>query len=218
MQSVQVKTRESSILAFLELSSLPRFQGWPIVEPPKEMAKIPFFGSVIGYKLETGNGVEEYCSIIRSFGWVVVFGVTTSNEVITLVQWKPGVNKASWELPPGGIGKLPSETSPDEIMRLTQESYLKETGYGGGTWSHLNQVMIETGKYRGASADDHGLPAYLMMATGLEKIQGSRNPNKNEIIETLLVPLEEFDAVIDSGLFIEASALPCALLALRKLK
>jgi len=112
---------------------------------------------------------------------------------------------------------LPTATA-EEILARTKESYLKETGYGEGNWSYLGHVMIETGKYRGAGPDDHGLPAHMFLATELEKEAGARNPNKNEIMETVFVPLDEFNDVIDSGLFMEASALPCALLALRKLK
>ena len=78
--------------------------------------------------------------------------------------------------------------------------------------------MIETGKYRGAGPEDHGLPAHLFLATGLEKTAEARKPNANEIMANLMVPLEEFEEVIDSGLFVETSAVPCALLALRKLK
>lgn len=203
---------------FRELAAEERFRGWPVIGEPRLTTKIPYFGQVMEYQLETGNGKEDYASIIRHFGWVVVFGITDQENVVTLVQWKPGVNCASWELPPGGIGKVPPGTSLEEIMSKTQAVYLKETGYGGGDWGRLGHVMIETGKYRGAGPEDHGLPAHLMLATGLIKQADARQPNPNEIMETLEVPLPEFDAVIDSGLFVEASALPCALLAMRHLQ
>ncbi len=202
---------KSSIQQFLTLAEEPRFKGWPLV--PGSIAngsKIDFFGSTVTYQLLVDGEVNNYTSIIRSFGWAVVFGVTKDNEVITLCQWKPGVNQASWELPPGGIGKLPSGTPIETITELTIASFLKETGYGNGNWKPLGKVMIETGKYRGASIDDHGLPAYMFLATDLEKIADARNPEKNEIMETIMVPLNEFPAVLESGLFTEASAVPCA--------
>ena len=208
---------KDAIKRFKRISSEERFKGWPLVGTPKEGVTIPFFGKTIEYELRTGNGVEQYVSFIRTFGWVVCFGVTVDNEVVTLVQWKPGVNQASWELSPGGIGKLAPGTSLEEITKTSQEVFLKETGYGGGTWHHLGKGMVETAKYRGAGPDDHGLPAHMYLATGLTKIQDARQPNRNEIIETLMVPLAEFYDVIDSGLFNEVSALTCALLALRKL-
>jgi hypothetical protein len=207
-----------SVKKFLEVSGQEKFKGWPMVGEAVFGAKIPFFGQVLEYDLKTGNGVEHYASIIRHFGWSVVFGVTTDNQVITLVQWKPGLNSASWELPPGGIGKISPTASAEEILEKTKEIYTKETGYGNGKFQYLGYTLVETGKYRGAGADDHGLPAHMFLATGLEKLSEARSPNPNEIMETLFVPLCEFDDVIDSGLFREISALPCALLALRKLK
>lgn len=195
-----------------------RFKGWPMVGEPVLGEKIPFFGQTMSYRLRTGNGEEDYTSILRSFGWAVCFGVTKDNEVITLAQWKPGVNAASWELPPGGIGKIAPGTSHADILDTTKEIYLRETGFGNGEWSYLGNSLVETGKYRGAGPSDHGLPAHMFLATGLERIADARHPNRNEIMETLMVPLEEFYEVIDSGLFNEISAELCALLALRKLK
>jgi hypothetical protein len=203
---------------FRRIASQSKFDGWPVVGDYTLGQKIEFFGQILTYQLRTGNGVENYTSIIRHFGWAVVFGVTRQNQVITLVQWKPGVNRASWELPPGGIGRIDPGADPQEILNVTQQIFLKETGFGGGQWTSLGKVMIETGKYRGAGPNDHGLPAHLFLATDLDEQGQARQPNRNEIMETLMVPLDEFYGVIDSGLFNEASALPCALLALRKLK
>lgn len=202
---------------YKEIAAKTKFQGWPIVGEYKLGNKIPFFGQVVEYVLRTGNGDEDYVSLIRHFGWVVVFGVNEKNKVITLVQWKPGVNRASWELPPGGIGKINPGASYAEILEKTQEIYLRETGYGGGEWQYLNKVLIETGKYRGAGPSDHGLPAHMILATNLQKKHNARQPNRNEIMETLEVPLDDFRSVLESGLFQEASAVPCALLSLIKL-
>jgi len=212
---------KTAIERFKEIASEKRFNGWPIVGEPRLGAKIPYFGQILEYDLETGVGdtkkIEQYASILRHFGWVVVFGVTISNKVVTIVQWKPGVNQASWELPPGGIGRVHPDATQEEVLSKTQEFYLRETGFGGGKWEYLGNVMIESGKYRGAGPDDHGLPAHMYLATELEQLGEARNPNSNEIMENLLVPLEEFEDVIDSKKFREASALPCALLSLRKL-
>lgn len=206
-----------SIERFRALAAQERFKGWPLVGEPELGEKIPFFGQTVNYHLKTGKGVEPYTSIIRHFGWVVVFGVTGKGDdakVITLVQWKPGVNCASWELPPGGIGKIDPQATFDDIMLKTEQVYLKETGYGNGTFRHLGHTMIETGKFRGSGFDDHGLPAHLVLATGLQPIQSARSPEENEIMETLLVPINEFPAVLASGEFTEVSAVACAYRAL----
>jgi hypothetical protein len=207
----------SATKKFREIASNPKFKGWPLVGDYKLGVKIPFFGQTLEYVLRTGNGNEDYVSLIRHFGWCVVFGVNEKSNVISLVQWKPGANKPGWELPPGGIGKIAPGTSQGEILEKTKEIYLKETGYGNGDWDYLGHILIETGKYRGAGPDDHGLPAHMMLATNLVQIQDSRQPNRNEIMETLEFPLDEIREVVESGLLEEASALPCALLACIKL-
>ena len=208
---------KNAVELFKEIASQEKFKGWPLVGDYRLGEKIPYFGQVLSYTLRTDNGDEDYVSLIRHFGWCVVFGVTEDNKVVTLVQWKPGINQASWELAPGGIGKINPGASSGEILEKTREIYLKETGYGEGDWSYLGKIFIETGKFRGAGQNDHGLPAHMMLANKLKHISGARQPNRNEIMETLEVPLEEFRICIESGLFEEASALPCALLALLKL-
>ncbi len=208
------ENRISAVTRFCALAAQDRFKGWPLVGEVKLGAQIPYFGQVLECTLQTGNGPEQYYSIQRNFGWVVVFGLTADGEVITLCQWKPGVNGPSWELPPGGIGKLGPGATLEEIETRTKESYLKETGYGSGIWKYLGHTMIETGKYRGAGPEDHGLKAHMYLATGLQRQADARAPNANEIMETLMVPLYEFRHVLESGMFVETSAVVCAYKAL----
>lgn len=100
----------SVIDRFRALAAEERFKGWPLVGEPQVGPSIPFFGQMLKYKLRTENGIEEYTSILRHFGWTVVFGVVDLSaqespvgrrgpHVVTLCQWKPGLNQASWELP-----------------------------------------------------------------------------------------------------------------------
>lgn len=158
----------------------------------------------------------DYYTLLRHFGWSVVFGVTSDEQTITIIQWKPGVNKSSWELPPGGIGKIEEETSFDLIQEKTKDFYQKETGYGRGKWQYLGSVEIETGKYRGATSKSQGFKAHLWLATGLKKISETHHEPEEKIIP-LLVPLKEFREVLESGLFVETSAVCCSLRALIKL-
>ncbi|HTW96853.1 MAG TPA: hypothetical protein VMD74_04325 [Candidatus Methylomirabilis sp.] len=211
------KNSLSAVDRFKLIVSQPKFQGWKRTSEFVTVFEIPYFGSVVRYTLETGNGTEVYFSLLRSFGWSVVFGVTADRELISLAQYKPGVDCGSWELSPGGIGIINPGTSDEEILRKTQMIYLRETGYGNGSWSYLGNTMIETGKYRGPRITDHGLPAHMFLAMDLVKIQKARNPNPDEIMETLMVPLREMREVMESKLFKETSAHSCAFEALLKL-
>lgn len=206
-----------AINSFKKIAAKEKFKGWPLVGSCMLGPKIPFFGETLNFKLKTGNGVEDYTCILRQFGWVVTFGLNEEDNVITLVQWKPGVNRASWEFPPGGIGKVSSDITEDERVDITQEIYLRETGFGGGKWKKLGQIMMDSAKYRGVKPNDHGFFAHLYLATGLKYQSEAKRPNPNEIMQTLMVPIEEFKDVILSGHFAEASALACAFLALNEL-
>lgn len=141
--------------------------------------------------------------------------------MITNVQWKPGINAVEWGLSPGGIGRVKPGTPLDEITRITKEFFLKETGYGGGDWTYLGNGMVDSGKFRGAGPDDHGLPAHMFLAVDLEYLQEPQ-PLPNEIMEKLRVPLSEFEEILDfdpeNNPFNEISAQTCAEKALRKLR
>lgn len=217
---------------FKQIAQEKRFRGWPVVSPIEEGEEIDFFGKVIQYEIETPNGRESRTLFTRNFGWSMCFGITVLSElrpadvfpgldsgphVVTLCQWKPGVNKASWELSPGGIGKIESKIPVREIAKKTKGVFLKETGFGGGPFKYLGHIMIETAKYRGICSDDQGFPAHLFLATNLLYSPENRKPNANEIMETILVPLNEFRHILESGYFVEESSVACAYKALIKL-
>ncbi len=200
--------------AFKALASQDCFRGWPVVGEPQIGAEIPSFGRTLDYHLETDGGVEPYTAILRNSGRAVCFGLTVDMDVVTLCQWKPGVNQASWELPPGDVGKIAPDATIGAIAEQTRRVYLAETGYGHGIWVYLGHILIETGKYRGASPDDHGFKAHLFLASGLEEVQEGKQSRPNKIMRTLKVPLVEWKEVLDSGLFVEESAVACAYKAL----
>lgn len=215
-----------AIEKFKEIAAQEKFKGWPLAGKYRLGGKIPYFGQILEYELVTGNGVEPYVSLLRHnvsllrhFGWSVVFGITTKKMVMTNIQWKPGINAVEWGLSPGGIGRVVPNAPFEEILRKTQEFFLKETGLRKGTWIYLDQVMIESGKFRGARPEDHGVPAHLFLALDLEEV-ASPTPLPNEIMEKLLVPLEEFQDVLDERprRFKETSSVACAYAALWELR
>ena len=204
---------------FERIASQSKFAGWPLVGEYELGEEIPFFGKVLHYKLQTPTKVENYASILRHFGWSVVFGVTTQGKVITNIQWKPGINGVEWGLSPGGIGRVKPGTPLNEITRVTQEFFLKETGYGGGDWIYLDNGMVDSGKFRGAGPDDHGLPAHMFLAVDLEH-QQEPQPLPNEIMEKFHVPLSQFPDILRQRprRFKEISALTCAYAAIDELR
>lgn len=187
--------------------------GWPTISR-ESFVSIPFFGEIIKETRNINGKPHDYWNVIRHFGWSVTFGIThDSEEVLTLIQWKPGVNRGSWELPPGGIGKIAEDSSQEIILQRTKDVYLRETGYGGGNWSYLGHILIETGKYRGASSDSNGLRAHMWLAENLVN-QSTIAHADNELIKVFPVPVRDFRKVLESGLFVEESAVVCAYKAL----
>ena len=189
--------------------------GWPTISREPYIS-IPFFGEIIKETRNINGEPHDYWNVIRHFGWSVTFGITTgSEEVLTLIQGKPGVNRGSWELPPGGIGKIAEDASLETILQKTKDVYLRETGYGGNSWSYLGHIMIETGKYRGASSDSNGLRAHMWLAENLVN-QSTTSHADNELIKVFPLPIRDFRKVLESGLFVEESAVACAYKALLK--
>jgi hypothetical protein len=214
---------------FEELAAEDRFQGWPKVGEIELGEKIPFFGRLLHYVLQTPRGDEEYVSLERNFGWSVVFGVTDGSnnggrpQVITNVQWKPGINDIEWGMSPGGVGKMSAGATWEWLLARTKVIFGKETGYEYGTWEYLGSTNVESGKYRGPSPTSHGLRAHMFLATGLVW-SSDPQPVENEIMDKLLVNVDQFFAeVLDArhpdGLyyFNEISAQLCAEKAFRRL-
>ena len=110
-----------------------------------------------------------------------------------------------------------SGASDEELLAKTKKIFLRETGYGNGNWDYLGNTIIESAKYIGAQITDHGFPAHMFLATDLEHIQEARSHRPEEIIETLLVPLDEWKEIMASKKFKESSAHSCAYEALIKL-
>ena len=189
--------------------------GWPVISS-EIIGTIPYFGKILKQVRDVNQEQVEYYNILRHFGWSVVFGVTKENNVLTIIQWKPGANKGTWELPPGGIGKITEEASFDLIFEGTKKSFQKETGYGKGNWRYLNWIRIETGKYRGATPESHGFKAHLWLATDLEKISEFDHAPE-EKIKLLPVPLNEFPEIMERNLISEESAVCCIYKALIRL-
>lgn len=211
--------KDSAVSRFQQLAAETRFQG-PEMKGSQEVLQIPYFGKAMRElrgPIVPGGPDREWFPMLRWFGWVVVFGLTATGRVITLGQWKLGVNQISWELPPGGVHALKPGMTDAEILLHTQEAYANETGYGGGEWLNLGHTLIETGRYRGESMDDHGLKAHMFLAKELVPTGRPRNLHEGDIMEIIEVPLDEFYGVLHSGLFVEASAVPCAMKALIEL-
>ena len=209
----------NAIQKFIAASADPELQGPEVIGEPKLGSLIKHLGRFLSYQARTRSGkVLDYNKLVTETpGWAVVAGLTREGILLTQANYKPGVNRVEWSLAPGGLGRMSPDISPQELLPRVQEGYLRETGFGGGTWLYMQTETIHSGLIRGSSPDAHGLWAHMYMAFDLERL-GESNPNVSETIRIIPVPLAEIADVIDSGFFDEASSLSCLLLAERRLR
>jgi ADP-ribose pyrophosphatase len=132
------------------------------------------------YKLPDGTESDFY---IKKEGPVIcVLALTKDDKVILAKQFRPGPNEIILELPGGGIeeGETPEQAIEREL--------LEETGYRG-------KVRLVTDALDCAYST---MQRYCFVATDCEKIAEPQNTN-SEICETILLSLDEFRKLLQSG-------------------
>lgn len=179
-----------------DLLANPEMAYWPLVRTEEESHK--FFGSVRPEVRLTRGGEDTFYMLGRRFGWAVALTITEEGYVLLNIQPKPGLAAASLEMPAGGIGKDPKRTTED-IIRLTREQVLRETGYGNGNATYLGFSLIETGKMFDPAVEEpyepgvgRGLKAHCVL---------------------FLVEVSTLVALVRDNVLVETSAVNCVALA-----
>lgn len=145
------------------------------------------------------NGqVEDYVQFAQR-DWSVCLAITEDGKVIVESEFKQGRNCVGNELP---AGTAEFEESPEEVMR---RELLEETGYEAGEMTYLGFGWIAT---RNSPTRFH-----CFLATGCRKA-GPAKLDKNEDIETRLVSIHEWIAMILDGQIEEPSAITTTFRAL----
>ena len=131
---------------------------------------------------------------------VIIFPLTQNKEVITVWQFRYGANKFILEIPGGNIKKneTPRETVENEL--------LEETGY-------LPKEIYQLGKPIWFDPASFTVSYFPFIALGCKKIK-EPNPERTEIMETILVPLEEWIKMVSQGEIEDSKTLAVTLLAL----
>lgn len=147
------------------------------------------------FKMPDGHQADFDVKLERAAA--CVFALTKNNEVIVAKQYRSGPEKVLFELPGGVIES--GETSEEAIKR----ELLEETQYTG-KFTHLGQFF---------SCGYSTRITHAFLATECEFVGGG-NRDENEFIEVVLLPLQEFEKVLDAG---DLSDTATALKALRYL-
>ena len=157
------------------------------IEEKTVSSKTLFEGHVIHLHLDDislPNGklaFREYCT---HKGAVCVIPITDQNEVICVRQYRYAIRKPIIEIPAGKLDSV-SESPDDAVRRELRE----ETGAVAGNLTYL-------GIYYGSPAliDEK---IYMYLATDLTF--GDSDPDDDEFLQTLRIPLSELVEMVLSG-------------------
>ena len=124
--------------------------------------------------LPDGTVIDDYY-VRESRGFVIVFAVTTENDVVLVRQYKHGIGKVVLELPAGAIDQ--NETPLQTAIRELAE----ETGYEAASMESLGNYITEP-----TNSDAR---VYLFLALNARPT----GEQQLDITETIDVELANFD-------------------------
>ena len=132
------------------------------------------------YKMPDGR--EEIFDIRNEGPSVSMLALTHDHQVVIAKQYRPGPGKIVMDLPCGAIDK---DESPEEAA---ERELLEETGYMGEL--HKISTCLE---------DSYSTKLrHNFVVLNCKKVS-EPNPDKNEFIEPVLMPLNEFRELLRSG-------------------
>ena len=172
-------------------------------EPTKESRHI-FQGKVVSLRVDTvqlSNGGLSTREVVEHSDAVAVVPVDSHGNVILVRQYRKAVEETLLEVPAGGInaGETPEAAARREL--------LEETGFTAKDYESL-----------GGFYTTPGFCTELMhsfLATGLTP--GEAQPEFDESIEVVSVPLREIHTMLREGEFQDAKSIASLLLVLDRL-
>ncbi len=133
---------------------------------------------------------------------VIIFPLTQNKEVITVRQFRYGANKFILELPGGNI--KPGETAEEAVKK----ELLEETGY----IARARRIIQLSGPIWFDPAS-FTVAFWPFLVLGCRKAK-KPEPEKTEIMETVLIPLEEWINMVSLGKIEDSKTLAVTLLVL----
>ncbi|MFA6459684.1 MAG: NUDIX hydrolase [Patescibacteria group bacterium] len=145
------------------------------------------------------TGQIETFSLLVQKDWSVVLALTCGNQVLVVNEFKQGRNSIEREL---SAGTADFNESPSEVMK---RELLQETGYQAGELISLGFGWMAT--------RNSPTKAHLFLATGCQKTQPAKL-DTSEVIETELIPLNDWIQLVVDGQINEWSAVMATVRAL----
>ena len=143
---------------------------------------------------EPGNKLSHR-DIIRHNGSVVILAVVDSSKRDPLIvmerQYRHAAGQFLWEVPAGKMDE------GEERLAAAKRELKEETGYRAKKWTKLVRYFASPGFL--------GEWMQVFLAEGL--ISGEAEPEEDELLEVVLVPLSEVLRMIDTGKILDGKTL-----------
>lgn len=162
---------------------------WKKIGKPKILAQSRERGLYIQKYEDPYTGEVEKFTLFSSVGLAsIVFAVTTEKRVLIVRQYRHANDYISLELP-GGSSKYPGQ-SPEEVAReeLAEETngYEPETVVSLMPNSFLTEALL-------------AYPMHPFLFLDCQKTNHQAKPDKNEYIELVTFPIEEWINICQTG-------------------
>ena len=153
-----------------------------------------FSGRIIKVKVDTvslPDGRESTREIVEHAGAVAIVAVDDVNNIYLVRQYRKPVENVLLEIPAGTM-------EPDEeILICAQRELEEETGLRAGSWEKILSY------YSAPGFCDEKL--HLFLARNLTT--GEKNPDADEFLENISIPLEEAYRMIFTGQIVDGKSI-----------
>lgn len=157
-------------------------------------------GAVINLKKETvalPDGNTALREVVEHPGGVCIAAITENKELILVKQYRAGVKDVLLEIPAGKLEK------GENIELCGRRELEEETGFCAGTFIKAHEIFLS--------------PAYteekIYLYVAKELYRGNPNPDEDEFIETVAVPIDELKKMVTENKITDAKTIIAVLIA-----
>ena len=144
------------------------------------------------YEVVLPNGLKSGREVIKHIGASAVLAVDDEKNIILVRQYRFAAGDHLMEVPAGKFDRYGED--PLECARRELE---EETGKKAEFWNYLGYILTTPG-----FTDEK---IHLFLAKGL--FDGKTNPDSDEFIQIIRVPLDEFEKMITQGTINDAKTI-----------